>query len=83
MKISFENHLFYLTFIYIFAIIKIIGGYMDYIQEIFDFMVKNNLTQKTMAQKLNISENLLNQVLNDKKPLSKKVKRKFELLIQK
>lgn len=56
---------------------------MDYIQEIFDFMVKNNLTQKSMAQKLNISENLLNQVLNHKKPLSKKVKRKFELLIQK
>lgn len=74
--------LFWLTFVYCFDNINTKGEYkkMDNIQEIFDFMVKNNLTQDKMAQKLNISRNMLNQIINHKKPLSKKVKRKFELL---
>lgn len=53
---------------------------MDEIQKLFDFMVKNNLTQEQMAIKLNISRSFLNQIINNKKPLSKKVKRKFELI---
>lgn len=56
---------------------------MNYIQDFFDYMLEHNLTQEQMAQKLNISRNMFNQIMNNKKPLSKKVKRKFELLIQK
>lgn len=52
----------------------------DGIDEIFDYIVQNNLTQEQMAKKLNITRTMLTLVLNRKKPLSKRVKRKFELL---
>lgn len=52
----------------------------DEIDAIFDYIVQNNLTQAQMAEKLNLSRSMLTLVLNRKKPLSKRVKRKFELL---
>mgnify|MGYP002520837331 CR=1 FL=1 len=54
----------------------------DEIDELFDYIVQNNLTQAQMAEKLNLSRSMLTLVLNRKKPLSKRVKRKFEMLSQ-
>ena len=53
---------------------------MDFIQEVFDYMVKNNLTQKEIATVLNITRNYLGQLLKNKYKPSKRLIRKFEIL---
>ena len=53
---------------------------MSFVDEVFDYTVKNNLTQEEMASHLNITRNYLNQLLNKKHKPSKKITRKFEML---
>lgn len=55
---------------------------MAQVKDIFDYMIQNNLTQKELAKILGVSYCTINKILNNKKNLSKRINRKFELICE-